>query len=37
MSGRKYLADAWWFEDAEILKDIQTMNLIDFLEKYKGW
>lgn len=37
MSGKKYLGDSWWFDDAEILKDIQEMNLIAFLEKYKGF
>lgn len=37
MSGKKYLGDSWWFEDAEILKDIQEMNLVAFLEKYKGF
>lgn len=37
MSGKKYLGDPWWFENAEILKDIQQMNLIAFLEKYKGF
>lgn len=37
MSGKKYLGDPWWFEDAEILKDIQEMDLIAFLEKYKGF
>ena len=36
MSSRKYVGDPWWFEDAEILRDVQQMNLIDFLEKYKG-
>lgn len=36
MSSKKYLGDSWWFEDAEILKDIQEMDLIAFLEKYKG-
>lgn len=36
MSSKKYLGDSWWFDDAEILKDIQEMNLIAFLEKYKG-
>ncbi len=37
MSGKKYLGDSWWFDDEEILKDIQEMNLIAFLEKYKGF
>ena len=36
MSSKKYLGDSWWFDDSEILKDIREMNLVAFLEKYKG-
>lgn len=37
MSSRKYLGDSWWFDDKEILEDIQEMNTVEFLEKYKGY
>lgn len=37
MSSKKYLGDSWWFDDKEILKDVQKMNTIEFLEKYKGY
>lgn len=36
MSSKKYLGDSWWFDDSEILKDVREMNLVSFLEKYKG-
>lgn len=31
-----YLADTWWYDDKEILDDIQHLNLIEFIDKYKG-
>ena len=36
MGGKKYLGDSWWFDDDEILKDVREMNVVAFLEKYKG-
>ena len=36
MGGKKYLGDSWWFGDDEILKDVREMNVVAFLEKYKG-
>ena len=33
---KKYMGDTWWYEDEEILYDIQHMSIPDFLEKYKG-
>lgn len=29
-----YLADVWWFDDEEIVKDATTLTLVDFLQKY---
>ena len=37
MDSKKYLGDTWWFDDDEVLNDIQKMHMIDFLEKYKGY
>ncbi len=34
---KKYIGDTWWFEDQEIIEDIQKLSLLDFLEKYKGY
>lgn len=36
IEGKHYLGDVWWFEDEEILDDIQHMSIIDFLDKYRG-
>ncbi len=36
LEGRHFLGDVWWFEDKEILDDIQHMNIVDFLSKYRG-
>ena len=33
----KYMGDAWWYEDEEILQDLQTLSVPSFLEKYKGY
>lgn len=37
MDSRKYIGDSWWFEDKEILDDIQQLSILDFMEKYKGY
>ena len=37
MESKKYIGDSWWFDDDEIVADIQQLSLIDFLEKYKGY
>lgn len=37
IESKKYLGDTWWFEDSEILNDIQNLSIIDFVEKYKGY
>lgn len=37
MDSKKYIGDSWWFEDVEILEDIQRLSILDFLEKYKGY
>lgn len=29
-----YLADVWWFDDEEIVKDATTLTLLGFLQKY---
>ncbi|RKJ65154.1 hypothetical protein [Roseburia sp. 1XD42-69] len=34
---KKFLGDTWWEEDEEILSDIRTLTLVDFLNKYKGY
>ena len=34
---RKYIGDTWWYNDSEIIADIQQMSLLEFLEKYKGY
>ena len=37
MDSKKYIGDTWWFDDEEIINDIQQLPLTDFLEKYKGY
>ena len=37
MESKKYLGDTWWFNDEEIIRDIQELPLLDFLLKYKGY
>lgn len=37
MSSKKYIGDSWWFDDSEILSDIQKLTIVEFLEKYKGY
>lgn len=34
---KKYMGDTWWFEDEEILADLQRLSTIDFLAKYQGY
>ena len=31
-----YMGDTWWFEEKEILQDLQTLPVPEFFEKYKG-
>lgn len=31
-----YLADTWWFDDQEIVKDATSLTLVGFLKKYAG-
>ena len=31
-----YMGDTWWFEEEEILQDLQTLPVPEFFEKYKG-
>lgn len=33
----KFVGDPWWYEDDEIISDIQHMSLLDFFDKYKGY
>lgn len=35
--GQVYLGDTWWETDAEIVKNIQTLSVIEFIKNYKGW
>ena len=37
MESKKYLGDTWWTEDKEILRDLQILSTIEFLDKYKGY
>lgn len=37
MESSKYIGDSWWFDDEEIIRDIQKLSLLAFLEKYKGY
>lgn len=34
-SSEIYIADTWWEEDVDIIKDINTLPFKDFLHKYK--
>lgn len=36
-SNKKYIGDAWWSNDEEIIEDICKMSMISFLKKYKGF
>lgn len=33
----KYLGDTWWYSDTEILHDLSHLDLLTFLERYKGY
>ena len=35
--GQIYLGDTWWEEDKEIIESIQTLSVLEFYERYKGW
>mgnify|MGYP006956036617 CR=1 FL=1 len=35
--GQVYLGDTWWEQDDEILHNLQSLSVVDFLERYKGW
>lgn len=35
--GKKYIGDSWWFEDEEILSDVQKLSFLEFIKKYKGY
>jgi hypothetical protein len=34
---KKFLGDAWWYTDDEVIEDIKKMPTLDFLKKYKGY
>lgn len=34
---KKYIGDSWWEEDEEIINSLQTLNVIEFLKRYKGY
>lgn len=31
----RYLCDTWWFDDEEVLEDIQSLSAVSFFEKYR--
>lgn len=33
----KFLGDSWWEADEEILENIKSLSIIDFLDRYKGY
>lgn len=35
MESEIYIADTWWEEDKDILKDFDTLSYLDFIVKYK--
>jgi len=35
--GQIYLGDTWWENDEEIIESIQTLSVLEFYERYKGW
>ena len=35
--GQRYLGDAWWFSQEEILSDFHSLSTVAFLTKYKGF
>lgn len=36
-NNKKYVGDAWWSTDDEIVKDISNMSMVSFFKKYKGF
>lgn len=32
-----YAGDTWWEEDEEILSDLKSLSIIDFIKKYKAY
>ena len=34
---KKYIGDAWWSNDKEIVDDISKLTMIEFFKKYKGF
>ncbi len=34
---KQYIADAWYFSDEEILRDLETMNFLQFGKEYKSF
>ena len=37
MDSKRYIGDAWWTNDDEILNDIKKLLILDFMDKYKGY
>ncbi len=37
VNSEKYIGDAWWFDDDEILNDIGNLSITNFIKKYKGY
>ena len=37
MDSKRYIGDAWWTNDDEILNDIKKLLILDFIDKYKGY
>ncbi|MBO4573617.1 MAG: hypothetical protein J5762_07655 [Clostridia bacterium] len=35
--GQIYLGDTWWEKDEEIIESFQTLSVLEFYERYKGW
>lgn len=35
--GQRYIGDSWWSTREEILSDICSLSIIEFLKKYKGF
>ena len=35
--GRIFLGDTWWETDEEILENIKTLSVVDFIKRYKGY
>jgi len=35
--GKKYLGDTWWEGDDEIINNIKSLSVVEFLKRYKGY